>query len=64
MVAVDYRLPDGSRRTFVLKDESPAVAVLALTSEGRVVLARPFRPGPGVGLGGLPGGGVEAAEPF
>jgi len=64
MVEVDYRLPDGSTRTFTLKRERSAAAVLALTTDGRVVLARQFRPGPGIVLDELPGGSVEPGESF
>ena len=64
MVEVEYRLPDGSTRSFVVKDEKPAVAVVALTAANRIVLARQFRPGPGVVVDELPGGGVEAGETF
>lgn len=59
---VEFELPDGSVRTFALKKEGHVVAVLALTAEQQVVLARQFRPGPNRVLDELPGGGVEPGE--
>ncbi|MEU1506665.1 NUDIX hydrolase [Kitasatospora sp. NPDC005748] len=59
---VDFELPDGSRADFYLKRESPAGAVLALTPDRRVVLARQYRPGPGRVLYELPGGLLEPGE--
>ncbi|MGE0795214.1 MAG: NUDIX hydrolase, partial [Acidimicrobiia bacterium] len=39
-----------------------SVAILALTADGHVVLARQFRPGPALVLDELPGGNVEPGE--
>ena len=39
-----------------------SVAVLAMTSDGRFVTVRQFRPGPGRVLDELPGGYVEPRE--
>ncbi len=57
-----YRLPDGRDSDWDLVDGGRTVAVLAVTSDERIVLARPFRPGPGVILDEMPGGFVEAGE--
>jgi ADP-ribose pyrophosphatase len=59
-------------QTFVMPDDRPTdwdvligggtVAVVAITDDDRVVLARQFRPGPGRVLLELPGGVVEEGE--
>ncbi|MFJ3794197.1 NUDIX hydrolase [Kitasatospora sp. NPDC090091] len=59
---VDFRLPDGAEEVFYLKRERPAGAVLALTPDRRVVLARQYRPGPGRVLWDLPGGYLDPGE--
>ena len=58
-----YRMPDGSLSEWDIH-EAPftTVAVLALTVDGKVLLARQFRPGPGAVLLELPGGIVDAGE--
>ncbi|GAB3743539.1 NUDIX hydrolase [Microlunatus parietis] len=57
-----YRLADGTECEWDILDGPDSVAVLALTEDSRVVLARQFRPGPGVVLDELPGGGVGPGE--
>ncbi|MGW4896432.1 NUDIX hydrolase [Kitasatospora sp. NPDC004240] len=59
---VGFRMPDGGRGEFYLKRERPAGAVLALTPDRRVILARQYRPGPARVLHELPGGFVEPGE--
>ncbi|MFF1873033.1 NUDIX hydrolase [Kitasatospora herbaricolor] len=59
---VTFELPDASRSDFYLKNERPAAAVLALTPDRRVILARQFRPGPAAFLHELPGGFVEPGD--
>ncbi|WP_030061760.1 NUDIX hydrolase [Streptomyces novaecaesareae] len=59
---VDFELPDGRREEFYLKRERPAGAVLALTPDRRVILARQYRPGPDHVLYELPGGFIEPGE--
>jgi ADP-ribose pyrophosphatase len=59
---VTFELPDGAVRNFALKCEGRVVAVLAMTVENRVLLARQYRPGPDAVLDELPGGGVEPGE--
>ncbi|AEW99206.1 ADP-ribose pyrophosphatase (plasmid) [Streptantibioticus cattleyicolor NRRL 8057 = DSM 46488] len=59
---VRFELPDGRKEEFYLKRERPAGAVLALTPDRRVVLARQYRPGPARVLYELPGGYVEPGE--
>ncbi|AEW94573.1 MULTISPECIES: NUDIX hydrolase [Streptomycetaceae] len=59
---VGFELPDGRKEEFYLKRERPAGAVLALTPDQRVILARQYRPGPDRVLYELPGGYVEPGE--
>ena len=59
---VIYELPDGKESDFYIKKEGPAVCVLALTSDNKVIIAKQFRPGPKEILLELPGGGVEENE--
>ncbi|MEV6976318.1 NUDIX hydrolase [Kitasatospora sp. NPDC093806] len=60
---VDFELPDGRKEEFYLKRERPAGAVLALTPDRHVILARQYRPGPARALYELPGGFIEPGEP-
>ena len=58
-----YRMPDGSLSDWDIHVPSfTTVAVLALTSDDRVVVTRQFRPGPGRVLVDLPGGIVDEGE--
>lgn len=59
---VDFQLPDGRKEKFYLKRERPAGAVLALTPDQHVILARQYRPGPARVLYELPGGFIEPGE--
>ncbi|WP_369184904.1 NUDIX hydrolase [Streptomyces sp. Y1] len=59
---VDFELPDGRKEEFYLKRERPAGAVLALTPDRHVILARQYRPGPDRVLYELPGGFLEPGE--
>lgn len=63
VVTRTYRMPDGSVSEWDVHDPAFAtVAVLALTPDGEVVLARQFRPGPSEVLWELPGGVVDDGE--
>jgi ADP-ribose pyrophosphatase len=62
IVARRFRTPDGIERTTEVKLEGETVAILALTPEREVVLARQYRPGPEETLLELPGGGIEDGE--
>jgi ADP-ribose pyrophosphatase len=57
-----YRMPDGTELWWDIVGGNRSVAVLALTADEQVVLARQFRPGPGRVLDELPGGRVEDGE--
>lgn len=59
---VMFQLPSGEVADFYIKAESPAAAILALTDDGRVILARQFRPGPQKVLDELPGGYIDPGE--
>jgi ADP-ribose pyrophosphatase len=62
MVRRTFQLPDGKIADFDITHSGPAVCVLALTPENRVVLAQQYRPGPERIILELPGGGVEENE--
>lgn len=66
LVRKTFEQPDGRPAEYVTKDaiDKVAVAIVALTSEGRVVIAEQFRPGPEKVLQELPGGGVEMGEDY
>lgn len=57
-----YRMPDGSVSDWDIHQGLHTVAVLALTDDGDVVLARQFRPGPSAIVLDLPGGIVDPGE--
>ncbi len=59
---VIYQMPDGTKADFYLKQENPVIAILALTKDKQVILAKQFRPGPNEILAELPGGGIEEGE--
>lgn len=58
-----YRLANGTECEWDIIVGADSVAVLALTDQDQVILARQFRPGPDLILDELPGGGVEPGEP-
>jgi ADP-ribose pyrophosphatase len=64
VVTKTFELPDGRIETFDIKDaeDSGAVAVVALTREGKVLLFRQFRPGVEQYMDELPDGGIEPSE--
>jgi len=57
-----FRLPSGRDADWDLVGWDQTVAVLALTPDEQVVLARQYRPGPDRVLDELPGGVVDAGE--
>lgn len=57
-----FKLPNGDEADFYIKNEGPAAAVLALTDDNQVILARQFRPGPKEIMLELPGGFVDNGE--
>jgi ADP-ribose pyrophosphatase len=57
-----YRLPSGRETDWDLVGWGQTVAVLALTSDDQVLLARQYRPGPDRVLDELPGGVVDTGE--
>lgn len=57
-----YRLPDGTTAEWDIFGSERTVAILALTADREVVLARQYRPGPALVLDELPGGFVERDE--
>jgi ADP-ribose pyrophosphatase len=57
-----FELPDGTEVDWDIFGAEQTVAVLALTDDDHVVLARQFRAGPGQVLDELPGGFVDPGE--
>lgn len=66
LVTKNFISPDGQESEFVTKEreDSHAQAVIALTPDNQVILAKQFRVGPEKVLHELPGGGAEAAETY
>ena len=62
MVTSTYRMPDGAETDWDVMTAADAVAVVALTDDQRVILARQFRPGPDRLLDELPGGELNDGE--
>jgi ADP-ribose pyrophosphatase len=62
LTARRYQLPDGSQAEWDIFGGDRSVAVLAITDDDQVVLARQYRPGPDRILDELPGGAVEPNE--
>jgi ADP-ribose pyrophosphatase len=59
---VEYEQPDGRIQPLDMLISPDAVCTLALTVDGRVILAEQYRPGPGAYLLELPGGYIDAGE--
>jgi len=64
IVSKTFALPDGTSATFdiVDPDGSRVAAIIALTPDNRVIIARQFRTGPEKIMDELPGGFVEPGE--
>ncbi|MGO9853972.1 MAG: NUDIX hydrolase [Acidimicrobiales bacterium] len=62
VVTNTYRMPDGAEADWDIMAAVDAIAVVALTEDERVVLARQFRPGPDRTLDELPGGELNEGE--
>lgn len=57
-----YQLPNGNTTRWDILAGGRTVAIVAITDNGTVVLARQYRPGPGRVLDELPGGMVDRGE--
>lgn len=57
-----FKLPGGKLKTIWTKVEGKTVAVLPVTPNGTIVLARQYRPGPNRIVDELPGGRCETGE--
>jgi ADP-ribose pyrophosphatase len=64
MVRKNFRLPDGRIAEYVTKEKEGTVsgAIIALTRDNKVVLAKQFRVGPEKVMYELPGGGIAPGE--
>ncbi|MGH3752934.1 MAG: NUDIX hydrolase [Pseudonocardiaceae bacterium] len=59
VVSRRYRLPSGEESDWDILAGGRTVAVVAVTDDDRVVMARQFRPGPAKVMTELPGGNVD-----
>ncbi len=59
---IDFEMPNREVKDFYIKQEGPAVAVVALDEKKNVILARQFRPGPQKVFYELPGGYLDVNE--
>ena len=57
-----YEMPDGATKKYYIKLNQPAVCILALTPDSKVIVVEQFRPGPAKTLLELPGGYVDKGE--
>jgi ADP-ribose pyrophosphatase len=57
-----YEMPDGVEADWDVVTGADPVAILALTRDREIVLARQYRPGPDQVLDELPGGVIDAGE--
>lgn len=57
-----FKLPNGKMADFDIKKEGPAVCILALTVDNKVILEEQFRPGPEKVILEMPGGVIEEGE--
>ncbi len=58
-----FELPDGVRKEYtIIGKGAENAAVVAVTEDGKIVIARQFRPGPEAILDELPGGVVDDGE--
>jgi len=62
VVTRTYRMPDGASTDWDIMAARDSVAVLAVTNNDQVILARQFRPGPERVLDELPGGELSDGE--
>lgn len=59
---VNFELQEGQVGDFYIKKEGATVATLAITEDGKVILAKQFRPGPQEIFNELPGGYIDEGE--
>lgn len=54
-----YRLPDGGEHHFFVRKEVDTCCVLAMTEDGKFIVSKEFRVGPGEEIMGLPAGRLD-----
>jgi ADP-ribose pyrophosphatase len=59
---VMFRLPDGRETDFYLQGGHDPICCLPMTKDGKVILARQYRPGPAKIVCELPGGSAKKGE--
>jgi len=60
--SVDFRLPDGTVADYIIDAKKPAVCIVGVTSDLKVILVKQYRPGPNEILDELPGGYIDPGE--
>jgi ADP-ribose pyrophosphatase len=66
IVTKTFKMPDGRITTFQTlgAEDTHCIATIAVTVEGKVIVAKQFRPGPESFMYELPGGGADKDEDF
>lgn len=62
LIARYFEMPDGRERRFDIVDAGSVVNVLAFTTDGYILVAKQFRPGPEKIMNELPGGFIDEGE--
>jgi ADP-ribose pyrophosphatase len=65
VVSKFFKMPvNGTTKHFetVNPEDSRAAAILAITGENKVIICRQYRPGPGMIMDDIPGGGINEGE--
>lgn len=57
-----FVMPDGEEQDFDIRVIRPAVSILAITSDNKLVLVRQFRPGPEIIVNEIPSGEIDPGE--
>lgn len=57
-----YEMPDGAIKSFFIKITKPAICIVAITEDNKVITVEQFRPGPNKVLNELPGGYMDDGE--
>lgn len=59
---ITFELPDKTQDDFYIKVEGPAVGILGITNDNKLILVEQFRPGPQEILLEIPGGFIDPGE--
>lgn len=62
LILKTFRLPNGVIENFFITNDNDSVQILPITSDGKVITVRQYRPGEEEFCVELPGGGIEHGE--